>query len=286
MAACAYRSLEPVLQERIAALQEHRSQDALRVDATRRVAHRRMGRAWGGTVALAFALAAFVAGLSSLPSSYPEERWLRSLATTLLFGAPVAGLVALVCGRLFARAWLVWKLDAPLRLSGDVVADLARVEAADPLRASREIAMSWERPSVALPLAATAMLAPLTLHGLVWGVLCVPSGSLSASTPSDFGTWIALSALIVGHAHLAVLVGSVRWAYRLRATPTPELCKALHKPWGITLLVAVGVACIPGVVLLGIPPLLVAVTGIAFLPATFGLAARKVVSERFELDAV
>jgi len=46
------------------------------------------------------------------------------------------------------------------------------------------------------------------------------------------------------------------------------------------------VACIPGVVLLGIPPLLVAVTGIAFLPATFGLAARKVVSERFELDAV
>src|ERR1700722_12604965 len=116
MAACAYRSLEPVLQERIAALQEHRSQDALRVDATRRVAHRRMGRAWGGTVALAFALAAFVAGLSSLPASYPEERWLRSLAPTLVLGAPVAGLVALVCGRLFARAWLVWKLDAPLRL--------------------------------------------------------------------------------------------------------------------------------------------------------------------------
>jgi hypothetical protein len=285
MAACAYRSLEPVLQERIAALEEHRSQDAILVDAARRVAQRRMGRAWGGTVALAVGIAAFVAGLSSLPTSHPADDALRSLATLLLFAAPVAGLVARTCGRLFARAWLASTLDAPPRLTGDVVADLARIEAADPLRASREIAMRWERASVALPLAATAMLAPLTLHGLVYGVLCAPSGSLSASSASDFGTWIALSALIVGHAHLAVLIGSVRWAHRLRATPTAALGQGLHKPWGMTLLVAIGVACIPGIVLLGIPPVLVAVTGIAFLPATFGLAARTIVSERFALEA-
>lgn len=285
-AACAYRSLEPVLRERLAVLQEHRARDAALVDAARRVAVRRMGRAWGGAAALATALVAFAAGLTALPASYETDKALRALATVLLFGAPLVGLAALVCGRLFARIGLAWKLDAPLQLTGDVAADLARIEVADPLRVGREVAMRWERRSVALPLAAVAMLAPLTIHGLIWCMLGWPSGNLSATSLSDYGEWIALSALIVGHAHLAVLIGSVRWAFRLRATPTAQVRRDLHRHWGLTLLVAMGVACVPGVVLLGIPPLLVGVTGLAFLPAAFGLAARTVVSERFELDAV
>jgi hypothetical protein len=286
MAACAYRSLEPVLQERLAALQEHREQDAFLVDAARRVARRRLGRAWGGAFALACGVAAFAAGLASLPSDYSTERVLHLWATGLLFAAPIVGAAALVLGRFVARAWLAWKLDAPTRLTGDVTADLARIEAADPLRASREVAMRWERMSVALPIAAVSILAPLTIHGVVWCTLSVPSGTMSTTSLSNFGEWIALSALIVGHAHVAVLVGSVRWACRLRALPTAQLRQGLHKHWGLTLLVAVGVACIPGIVLLGIPPLLVAVTGVAFLPAAFGVAARAVAAERFELEAI
>ena len=265
-------------------LQEHRAQDAFQVDAARRVAARRIGRAWGGAFALAVALLAFVAGLLALPAEYDTDKWLRELATLLLFAAPVVGVVVLVCGRFLARAWLRWSLDAPVLLSGNAAVDLARIDALDPLRASREVAMRWERASVALPLAAVAMLAPLTIHGVVWGMLSWPTMTSSSSPLSDYGKWIALSALIVGHAHLAVLIGSVRWAFRLRETPTVRVRLDLHKHWGVTLLVAMGVACVPGIVLLGIPPLLVGITGLAFLPATYALAARAVVSERFELD--
>jgi hypothetical protein len=286
MAACAYRSLAPVLQERLDALQERRAQDVVFVEAVRRVARRRLGRAWGGAVALTCGVLAFAVGLASLPADYRSERALHGLATGLLFLAPLIGLVALICGRTFARLWLTWNLDAPTRLTGDVAADLARIEAADPLRASREVAMRWERMSVALPIAAVSILAPLTIHGAVYCILRVPSDGISASAVDDFGMWIGLSALIVGHAHVAVLVGTVRWAYRLRATPTAKLRQGLHRHWGTTLLVAVGVACIPGIVLLGIPPLLVAITGVAFLPAAFGIAARAVSNERMELEAV
>jgi hypothetical protein len=121
---------------------------------------------------------------------------------------------------------------------------------------------------------------------MVWCFITVPSGEVNSNSVDGFGMWIGLSALIVGHAHLAVLVGSVRWAYRLRAMPTAQLRQGLHKHWGLTLLVAVGVACIPGIVLLGIPPLLVAITGVAFLPAAFGITARAVSMERFLLEAV
>jgi hypothetical protein len=286
MDACAYRSLVPVLQERLDALQERREQDVVLVEAVRRVARRRMGRAWGGAFALACGVLAFAVGLASLPADYQSEKHLHGVATGLLFLAPVVGLVALVAGRAFARVWLAHTLDAPTRLTGDVAADLARIEAADPLRTSREVAMRWERMSVALPIAAVSILAPLTIHGMVYCVLRGPSGGITASAVDDFGMWIGLSALIVGHAHVAVLVGAVRWAYRLRATPTAQLRIDLHKHWGLTLLVAVGVACIPGIVLLGIPPLLVAITGVAFLPVAYGIAARAVSSERMELEAV
>jgi hypothetical protein len=286
MAACAYRSLGPVVQERLTLLDEHRALDASLVAAARRVARRRIGRAWGGALALACGVTAFAVGLASLPADYTVERQLHLWATGLLFSAPLVGLAGLVWGRLMARAWLAHKLDAPVQLSGDVTTDLARIEAADSLRSSREVATRWERASVALPIAAVSILAPLTIHGVVWCALRAPSGATSTSLLSGFGEWIALSALIVGHAHLAVLIGSVRWACRLRATPTQQLRLDLHKHWGVTLLVAVGVACIPGVVLLGIPPLLVAITGVAFLPAAFGIAARKVMTERLELEAV
>jgi hypothetical protein len=285
-ATCAYRSLEPVLQQRLDALREQRSHDAARVDVARRVARRRMGRAWAGAFALACGLVAFAVGLASLPADSSSERALHDGAAALLLLAPLVGAGALLCGRAVAGARLARILDTPPRLTGDVAADLARIAAADPLRASREVAMRWERMSVALPIAAASILAPLTLHGLVFCTVTAASGGLGASAIDAFGTWIGLSALIVGHAHVAVLVGTVRWAYRLRATPTEQLRRDLHKHWGSTLLVAVGLSCIPGVVLLGIPPLLVAITGVAFLPAAYGMAARAVARERVALDAV
>ena len=283
MSACAYRSLEPVLQLRLAALQERRVTDAPMVDLARRVASRRMARACGGCVALGVAVAAFVTGLASMASGYEMEKTAHMWATALLLGAWAAGVGVTVLLRLVTYPVLAARLDAPFALSGNVAADLASLDARDPVQSSVAVAVRWERASVALPLAAVSMLAPLTIHCVVW---CGMSAStLSWTTLRDYGGWIAMSALLVSHAHLAVLVGAVRWAWSLRSRPTAELRSNLLRHWGLTLLVAVGAACLPGVVLLGIPPILVAVTGLLFVPAMFAVAARSVQQERLALEA-
>jgi hypothetical protein len=47
----------------------------------------------------------------------------------------------------------------------------------------------------------------------------------------------------------------------------------------------VGLACLPGIVLLGIPPILVALTGLLFIPAMYVVTARCIQRERFALEA-
>lgn len=286
MAACAYRSLVPVLQERLAALADQRVEDQLALGLVCRVAARRMGRTWGGAVALACAAASFAAALTSLLSAYPFDRTLQGWATALLVAAPFAGLGVAVAVRVFAGLRLRARLAAGPELCGEAALDLARVAAARPLHAGQREAMRWERASIAVPMAAVSMVAPLSIHGVVWGLLSAGSGSLSERSAADFGTWIAISGLLVGHAHLVVLAGAVRWSLRLPACATQELRRGLHKHWGLTLLAAAGIACAPGIVLLGLPPLLVTVTGLVFLPAAFFVAARTVTRERLVLEAI
>jgi hypothetical protein len=177
---------------------------------------------------------------------------------------------------------LAERLDVPIRLTGDPAVDLARLEAYDPLREACELAMRCERGSAAMPLAAVSLTAPLTLHWLVWLGLSLPH--IEDASAGDFGTWIAVSALLVGHAHLALLIAAVRWAFSLRARETSMLRVGVHRHWGIALLVAVGVACLPGVVLLGIPPILVGVTGLLFVPFMFVGTARCIERERMALE--
>jgi len=283
MSACAYRSLEPVLQLRLVALQERRETEALAVDLARRIASRRVARACGGAVALTLAVVAFVTGLVSMAAGYEAEKTAHVWATALLLGAWAAGLAVALVLRLVAYPVLAARLDATVALSGNVAADLARLDGRDPVASSVAVATRWERASIALPMAAVSMLAPLTIHFVVW---CVMSAANPSSTMlRDFGGWIAISALIVSHAHLAVLVGAVRWALSLRARATADVRRDLLRNWGLTLLVAAGAACLPGVVLLGIPPILVGVTGLVFVPAMFHLAARTVQRERLALEA-
>jgi hypothetical protein len=284
MTACAYRSLEPVLEQRLVELRERRAGEAFAIDVVQRVAARRLGRAVGGGVALVLAVAAFAVGLESFHEAGADEKSVHELATTLLVAAWGAGIVAALGSRWIGRVVLTATLDAPLRFSGNVAADLASLRTRDPLEASTARAARWERASAALPIAAVSLLAPLTIHWLVWSSLSLASqGKVSFD---DFGQWIAWSAVIVGHAHLAVLVGGVRWAFSLRARPTGELRRNLHKHWGVTLLVASGLACIPGIVLLAIPPMLVAVTGLAFMPAMYMITAFVVHRERFAIEAL
>jgi hypothetical protein len=45
-----------------------------------------------------------------------------------------------------------------------------------------------------------------------------------------------------------------------------------------------GAGCVPGIVLLGIPPLVIAVTGAAFVPLVYDLAAKRAAAERAVLS--
>jgi hypothetical protein len=174
--------------------------------------------------------------------------------------------------------------DAHLSLSGDPGADLAHLEATDPLRSACDVAMRWERASTALPLAAMSLLAPLTLHAIVWLVLAHPSPDDIPRSFQDFGVWIGLSALIVGHSHLAVLVCSVRWGRRLRSVPTADLLLGSNRRWGVPLLWAAGLACLPGLLLVAVPPVLTLVTGMLFIPLMYWWTVHTVQRERVALD--
>jgi hypothetical protein len=284
--ASAYRSLEPVLQERLAVLAQRRVEDRPFVDVARGIAARRIGRIWGGSVALGFALASFLVALPVAPffDGASGHSKVHVFAALLLFAGPLAGVFVALAVTAVAQRRLRAMLDAPLPLTGDATADLARIDAARPRDRARWQAARWERASVALPMAATSMLAPLLLHAVVWWVMNLFSGELPDRYFVDFGEWIAMSSLIVGHAHISVLVGTVHWSLGLPKCATKDLSRDLYKSWGRTLGIAVLVACAPGIVLLAVPPLLVAITGLAFLPAAYFVASRGVASERVALE--
>lgn len=281
MTACAYRSLEPVLLHRIGELRERRERDAVFVQVALGVAARRVGRAIGGAVGVALGGAAFVVAAGAFLFDYTAQGPMRAAATTLLLGAWPLALMAGLCGRWTARALL--SLSSRTTMTGDPAADLAALQSRDPLRDTCSVARRWERRSAALPVAAVSLIAPLSLHWIVWSLLGMPHIGLQSA--DDFGQSIGISAVLVGHAHIALLVAAVRWTGKLRALPTPYLRVDLSRAWGLALGVAVGVACLPGVVLLGIPPILVAVTGLFFVPVMFHLTARTIERERVALEA-
>lgn len=281
MTACAYRSLEPVLVQRISELRERRERDSLLVELAAGVAARRIGRAIGGGVGVVLAGTAMLVAVSAFLLDHPAQAALHEASTVLLLGAwPLAFLVAL------ASRWTVrtvLRRAARMTASGDVAADLAALQARDPLRDTCAVAMRWEHRSAALPLAAASLIAPLSLHWIVWCVLSMPD--IGARSAADFGSWIGMSVVLVGHAHIALLVAAVSWARKLRTVPTAYLRNGLSRAWGVALGVTVGVACLPGIVLLGIPPILVAVTGMFVVPVMFVATARSIERERLALEA-
>ena len=279
MSASAYRSLDPVFSERVAELRARRAGDAPFVDLARRVAVRRIGRTIGGAVGVVVGSAAMLVGVASFFAGYPLERREQAVATELLLLAWPLAIAAAVAARLLARAAVVSAEGALLPLTGVPSTDFARLEAHDPLRRTRALATRWETASIALPMAALAMIAPLSLHCVAW---CLLSGA-QGEWWVDFGQWIAISAVVVGHAHVALAIAAAVWARRTRLLDAPEVRARIGRSWGVALLVAIGVSCLPGVLLLAVPPILVGMTGIVFVPAMYVVAAGWITSERMAL---
>ena len=137
---CAYRSLEPVLHERLAAVLQRREADAPWIEFAQRVAARRIGRAWAGGVATAFGVAAFACGVARLRREIGSSaESFGTWATVLLLEGWLAGVVAGIVARVAASRWLASHLDAKPRLTGDATTDLAQLETADPRRLARDV---------------------------------------------------------------------------------------------------------------------------------------------------
>lgn len=208
------------------------------------------------------------------------------LASIWLLGAAGASVGAGLAGRFGARflSRARFQSKAVPPATGDDRLDLLRLEAADPLASHERALAGLEVPSLVLPLVAGSLLVPLLLHFLVYALWC--AGTATALSLSDYGTWIGMSMIIVGHAHLALAVCSILFARRLVKMETQDIAQSgLGRDSGGAIGVATVVAAIPGLLLLAVPPILSAVTALAFVPFMYALARRSLVADRVAIEA-
>ncbi|HEV8324437.1 MAG TPA: hypothetical protein VG389_22655 [Myxococcota bacterium] len=237
--------------------------------AVRAVYARRVARALGGAAATATGLAMFLAAIGRATGVLNDEQR-AGLLTHVLFAGWAIGVAVYFAALPLARTWLGFLLRRALRDTRDPHADLARLERASPTRLATEHADRHELWATALPLTALVFLVPLTLHFPIGWLL---DDSMKAR---DFDRWIAMSAVIVGHAHLALAALCVRFARQARRRPLASLRRAGWKAYGIT----VAVSAVPGVALFALPPVIVALTGLIPVPCMFAAAHAVLERER------
>ncbi|MGD0678177.1 MAG: hypothetical protein ABSC94_22425 [Polyangiaceae bacterium] len=262
--------------------------DKALLEAARRIVIHRVGLASGGVAGVGCAFALLGVAVCSAVE-FGSHRQPCVVATVALLSAWGVACVALVIGR-WVAAMRTRQLGPRARRDrpgpacasrGDATrgALLGRLED-DKLHACA-LAMRWERASVGWPLAALSLLAPLTIHWLAYSAFVAPALDFSA-----FGLWIVVSAVLVGHAHVALACCCMAWATALRVQETTTIGSDVHARWASALAVTCAVASIPGAALLAIPPVLTCATGFLFVPAMFVLTARRVVRERLALGVV
>jgi hypothetical protein len=280
MSTRAYRSLDAVLVERLAELRARREIEAREVAPVREVLVARIGRAAGGAAGTLTGLAMFAAAVAVIGRA-SEDSAVMPLTALLVAALPLAVATGAVA-RIVARACSARCYALP-PASADVSADLALLEASDPVRDARDAAMRWEWASVALPMTTLSLVAPLTIHAAVYLLPQLSRPPSVAAFARDFGQWIGYSAILVGHAHLALVACSLVWARAIRRCETDTILAGRRWGWGRSLLVTVLVAAMPGILFLGLPPLLVAVTGVLFVPFMFVSMTRRIVTERLAI---
>jgi hypothetical protein len=236
---------------------------------------RRTGRIWAGTAGMAGAAGVF--GATALRFLGDVDA-LAGVPTALLPVSWLAMAVAYAAGIVVADARLRAFTDPPRR-TGDVRADTVRIEEALPRVDQRARVDAMEQASVVLPMIATALLAPLSIHLVAY----VAMGHME-TVADQFDKWIAVSAVVVGHAHLALAYLAWRFARAARAATVDGVTSGVagsgFRAWGITVIVS----ALPSALLFLIPPALTAVTGVLFIPAMWGMMTRRIARERLALD--
>jgi hypothetical protein len=236
-------------------------------EVTVRLGARRMGRTVGGIAGVIGGVAMF-GGSALLLVEHGLEPW---LPVCLLLGWVVFAMGRLVGGlagaELFHR-----RLRALLAREGELVRDVERLEALDVAKTTAALVERLEVGSLAWPLAALSLLAPLSMHFVVWLLLTRNPGHAF----DDFGKWIAFSAAIVGHAHVVLALCSWRFVRCLQREPWGPN----RGGWGSALGWTVLAGTVPGIIFLAVPPILVALTGSLLIPIMFSWAKRTLERER------
>jgi len=275
-----YRSVDAILEARLARFRGRRAQEREADEHVARVFVARAGRIAGGAVGSLIGVAMFVVGLASLNSSVSQA------CSYLLAAAWIAATAAVVIARARAHARARHTLRRQPLLTGDAPVDLGNIDAIDPLGELRASAVAGEATSVAFPLVALSILAPLTIHGAVAFVTGAAEGREGGlqEMAAQFGVWIGMSAILVGLAHLALVIQVALWARSLRLRETGRLRQKVHRAWVGALLITSAVAVVPGVFIGGflglIPAGFVFLTGLSFLPFMYLAAARRLERER------
>lgn len=228
---------------------------------------RRVGRIAAGVAALG--------GLLAMAAHFVFTLEYRQIAIYLPIAWGAAALAYLV-GRCLGGPLLRRRVEREYATSGDIFVDLGRLDARRPREFMLDQVHQHERLGLQVPLLAAALLAPLSLHLLV--------GVLWLGVPiSSFGQWIITSAVLVGHAHITLALFALFHGARLQQ----ELDRGLEVPGasrgGVALLWTIGASAVPGLVLLCVPPILVAITGLVFVPWLFHWASKTARFERATL---
>jgi hypothetical protein len=239
-----------------------------------RVYARRVGRIAAGWIAICGAV---------LLVAFSIWRYVEGAATNITLTPILVGSVV-IAPIAYALGWAVGRIAIrfqrkDLELTGNAIVDLAQLDHDNRRSAITRHVSRLERASVAAPLAGWALLTPLTLHFLV----AFTQAESWAACVSSFDGWILASLVLTGFAHLTLVFLGWRYADKLRAWDH-EREDAPNGPWsawGWTILAS----CVPGIIALGIPPVIVALTGVLFIPATFTFMRWRVTQERFVLAA-
>jgi len=181
--------------------------------------------------------------------------WLATDAWSGTFGA--FRLPRLDAARIVGLTWLA-----------AIAAGLAAWGIAARVRGSRGSEALFAR-SIVIPTLGIALLLPITLH-LPVVLLVADAGA--------FDFWVVASLWITGLAHLVFAATCALRGYRL-VTGKPAMSPARIY---VTTLVT---SCVPFVVLWAIPPVLVAITALPFVPMLHAME-RRITRERLELETV
>ena len=240
-----------------------------------RVVSSRLSRILGGGFAVLAAVAMIVSLAIPLfrPDPYLYRSWwghyeASGLPGNLILIGSFGGIALCLLSKLFIPTLVARYVQRTTMLSGDTFADLDRLRNLTLNEVLTTLGQRLERVSVLLPLVAASLLGPLTIHRLI----------LFEMKSHDFAEWVGGSAIIVGHCHIALAIHAVIFANKLRSSTFPRLL-GRTSGWSAYWL-AVVLALIPSFFLLGIPVVLVAATGILFVPWMYRAAGSKVETER------